>query len=33
MLLFKEYFAMLEYHDFTSPELKEGLSGTTPTLV
>lgn len=29
MLLFKEYFAVLEYHDFTSPGLKEGLPGTT----
>lgn len=33
MLLFKEYFAVLEYHDFTSPGLKEGLPGTTLTLV
>lgn len=33
MLLFKEYFAVLEYHDFTSPVLKEGLPGTILTLV
>lgn len=33
MFLFKEYFAVLEYHDFTFPILKEGLPGTTLTLV
>lgn len=29
---FKKYLAMLEYPDFTSPGLKEGLPATTVTL-